>query len=78
MDEERTATSRFLGRAQVAGATDQHREAAAMAGGEAGFAEMYSRLLAVVKARDAAVVLSTEGDIVGTVALVGATVAGRR
>ncbi len=77
MDDKRTATSRFLGRAQAADATEQHREAAAMAGGEAGFAEMYSALLAVVEACDVAVVPSTEGDVVGTLALVRAAVAGR-
>ncbi len=77
MDNKRIATSRFLGRAHAADATEQHREAAAMGGGEAGFAAMYDALLAVVEARDIAVVASTEGDIVGTLALVHAAVAGR-
>ena len=77
MDDERTATSRFFNRVQAPEVTAQHREAAAMAGGEAGYAEMYRALLAVVEARDVAVVPSTEGDIAGTVALVQAAVAGR-
>ena len=77
MDDERTASSRFLRRVHAADATDQHREAAATAGGEAGFADMYSALLAVLRARGAAVVPSAEGDVVGTVALVQEAVAGR-
>lgn len=48
-----------------------------MAGGEAGFADMYAALQSVVKARDLAVVPSSEGDVVCTVALVKAAVAGR-
>ena len=77
MDEERSASSRFFGRAHALDATEQHREAAAMAGGEAGYAQMYTALLAVCAARGVAVVPSVEGDIVGTVALVQAAVAGR-
>ncbi len=77
MDDKRIATSRFLGRHQAEDATDQHREAAAMAGGEAGFSDMYDALLAVVASRDVAVVASAEGDIVGTLARVQAAVAGR-
>ncbi len=77
MDDQRPATARFFRRVQAAGASEQHREAGAMAGGEAGYAEMYGALLAVVGARDVVVVPSTEGDIVGTVALVRAAVAGR-
>ena len=76
MDDQRTATSRFFRRVLTPGATRQHQEAAAMAGGEAGYAEMYAALLAVVEARDVAVVPSTEGDIAGTVALVQSAVAG--
>ena len=77
MDDEASASSRFLGRVHAADATDQHREAAAMAGGEAGFAQMYEALLAVVEARDVAIVTSTEGDVDRTVARVQAAVAKR-
>ena len=77
MDDERPASSRFLGRVDAADATDQHREAATMAGGEAGFAQMFRALLAVVEARDVVVVPSVDGDVVGTLALVRAAVAGR-
>lgn len=77
MDDKPAATSRFFARVHAPGATAQHREAAAMAGGEAGYAAMYEALIAVVEARDVAVVTTTEGDIVGTVARVQAAVAGR-
>lgn len=77
MDDERAAYSRFFGRVDAADATDQHREAAAMAGSEAGFAGMFSALLAVVEARDVVVVPSVEGDVVETLAEVQAAVAGR-
>ena len=77
MDDEQRASSRFLGRVDAVDATEQHREAAAMAGGEAGFAEMFSALLAVVEPRDVVVVPSVEGDVIGTLARVRAAVAGR-
>lgn len=77
MHDERTAASRFFGRVHAPGATEHHREAVAMAGGEAGYAQMYSALRAVVEACDVTVVRSAEGDVVGTVALVQAAVAGR-
>ncbi len=77
MDDEASAASRFLGRIHAADATDQHREAAAMAGGEEGFTEMYGALLAVVEAREVAVVQSAVNDVDGTLALVQEAVAGR-
>jgi predicted kinase len=78
MDDKRAATTRFLARAHAAEATDQHREAAVMAGGRSGFSEMYDALLAVVKSRDAvAVVASAEGDIAGTLARVHMAATGR-
>lgn len=77
MDDDQSASLRFRGRVDAADATDQHREAAAMAGGEAGFAEMYSALLAVVEACDVVIVRSVDGDVARTVALVRAAVAGR-
>jgi len=65
MADEASAVSRFLGRAHAADATDQHREADAMAGGQAGFTEMYSALLAVLGALNVAVVSSAENDVEG-------------
>ncbi len=77
MDDEASAAARFLGRAHAADATEQHREADAMAGGEAGFTEMYAALLAVLQAPDVAIVRSVEDDVDGTLAAVRAAVAGR-
>lgn len=78
MDDEDAAATRFLARADAAGATKQHREAAHIAGGRAGFAAMYELLRAVVEARrDISVVASVEGDIAGTLAQVEAALAGR-
>lgn len=78
MDDEDSAASRFLARTDTAVATEQHHEAAAMAGGRAGFAEMYELLQAVVASRrDAQVVASTAGDVAGTVAQVESVLAGR-
>lgn len=77
MDDEASATSRFLGRVHAADATDQHREAAAMAGGEAGFGEMDRALHAVAEVRTVWVVASVENDVDGTLASVRAAVSGR-
>lgn len=78
MDDEDAAASRFLARAEGREATEQHLEAAAMAGGRSGFGEMYELLRRVVASRpDVCVVAITEGDVAGTVAQVEATLAGR-
>lgn len=77
VDDEESAAARFLGRAHAPHATEQHREADLMAGGEAGFTEMYAALLTVVQARDVALIRSVEDDVDGTVAAVRAAVAGR-
>jgi hypothetical protein len=77
MDDEASAALRFLGRVYAANVMDQHREAAAMAGGEEGFTEMYGALLAIVEAREVAVVQSAENDVDATLALVQAAVGGR-
>jgi predicted kinase len=78
MDDEQSAASRFLQRTDDVVATQQHREAAAMAGGLAGFSEMYGLLRAVVESRpDVCVVASSDDDISGTLARVEAALAGR-
>lgn len=77
MDDEASAGLRFLGRAYAPDATDQHREAAAMSGGEEGFTEMYAALLGVLEACDVAVVQSAEHHVDETSALVRAAVGGR-
>lgn len=80
MDEEDAAASRFLARTEGREATEQHHEAAAMAGGRSGFGEMYELLRGVVASRpEVSVVASTEGDVAGTLAQVEveATLAGR-
>ena len=67
MDSKQNAIARFLARAAAPEALGQHREAAALAGGEAGLARMYDALLAVLAARpDAVVVPSVAGDLDGT------------
>lgn len=77
MDNEDVAASRFLARSETTAATEQHLEAAAMAGGRAGFGEMYALLRAVVASTpDVHVVASVEGDIAGTLTQVDAAIAG--
>jgi predicted kinase len=72
MDSKQNAIARFLARAAASEALDQHvldqhREAAALAGGEVGLAQSYDGLLAVLAARpDAVVVPSLAGDLEGT------------
>jgi len=67
MDSKAAAVARFLARASAADASDQHREAAAMAGGEPGLVRFYDDLLAVLAARpDAVVIPSIDGDLDGT------------
>lgn len=67
MDSKENAIARFLARADASDAPEQHREAAAQAGGEAGRALMYDALLAVLAARpDAVVVRSAAGEVEGT------------
>src|SRR5947209_2153111 len=78
LDAKGSAASRFLARHEAPGATEQHQEAAAMGGGEAGFGELYDALLGVVGARpDAIVVAGTARDAVRTCADVAAAVDGR-
>jgi hypothetical protein len=67
MDSKASAIARFLARESAPDAADQHREAAAMAGGAAGLARSYDALLSVLAARpDAVVVESVAGDLEGT------------
>jgi predicted kinase len=67
MDSKDTAIARFQTRTASFDARDQHREAAEMAGGEAGLTGMYDAMLSVLPARpDADVVRSIAGDIEGT------------
>jgi predicted kinase len=67
MDSRDAAIARFLSRAAGPNASDQHREAAELAGGEAGLGQMYDAMQAVLAARpDAVVVQSAEDDIEGT------------
>jgi len=67
MDSRENVIARFLTRAAAADVQEQHREAAAMAGGEAGLGKLYDALLAVLAARpDAIIVHAVEGDIDGT------------
>jgi predicted kinase len=67
MDSRENAIARFLARAEAADVSEQHREAAGMAGGEAGLGQMYDALLAVLAARpDAVIVPSMDGAIEGT------------
>lgn len=72
------ATARFFSRCRADDATEQHREAEVLAGGEAGFGHMYDGLLTVVAARpDALLVASGEGDPAGTCRAVQEALAGR-
>lgn len=67
MDSKDNVIARFLARGCAPDASEQHREAAAMAGGEAGLAQLYDDLLAVLAARpDAVLVPSVAGDLEGT------------
>ncbi len=67
MDSRSSAIARFLARAEAPDGSEQHREAAELAGGRAGLGQMYDALLAVLAARPGAIVLaSAEGDIGGT------------
>jgi predicted kinase len=67
MDSKDNAIARFLARAGAPDAVEQHREAAALAGGAAGLGRCYDGLLAVLAARpDAVVVRSAAGDVEGT------------
>ena len=67
MDGRDNAIARFVARTSTPDISPQHREAAAMAGGEAGLARFYDELLAVLAARpDTVVVRSVDRDIEGT------------
>lgn len=67
MDSRENVIQRFLTRAAAPDVQERHREAAAMAGGEAGLGQAYDALLAVLAARpDAVTVHSVEGDVEGT------------
>lgn len=67
MDSRDSAITRFLARRSGPDAFPQHREAAALAGGEPGLARFYDELLAVLATRpDAVVVPSGAGDVEGT------------
>ena len=64
MDSREAVIARFQTRTSAPDASEQHREAAEMAGGEVGLAEMHDALLSVLAARpEAVVVQSVEGDI---------------
>jgi hypothetical protein len=77
MDSKENVIARFLARTCAPDALDQHREAAALAGGEAGLARMYDALLAVLAARpDAVVIESVAGDLDGTRLRLGTALAG--
>lgn len=62
MDSREAVITRFLSRASAPDAQAQHREAAAMAGGEAGLAVMYDGLLAILSARPEAVIVQSVAD----------------
>lgn len=67
MDSRDSAIARFLARAEQPDASAQHRDAAALAGGEPGLARFYDELQAMLAARpDAVLVPSVAGDIEGT------------
>lgn len=67
MDDRQNAIARFLARVDAPDAVEQHREAAALAGGEAELGQLYDGLLAVLAARPGAVVVpSVAGDVEGT------------
>lgn len=67
MDSRQNAIARFLARSAAPDVQEQHREAAAMAGGEADLGQLYDDLQAVLAARPEAVVVhSVAGDVEGT------------
>jgi predicted kinase len=67
MDSRDNAMARFLARASAPDAREEHREASALAGGEAGLGQMYDGLLSLLAARpEAVLVRSVEGDVEGT------------
>jgi predicted kinase len=67
MDDQEHAIERFMARSRAAGAPEQHREAAAMAGGTAGLTTMYDALLRILTERPAAIVIeSINGDVPAT------------
>jgi predicted kinase len=67
MDSRDAVIARFLSRTSGPNVPEQHREAAKLAGGEVGLAEMYDALISVLAARPETVpVRSVEGDIEGT------------
>lgn len=74
MDTRAASSRRFAARTDDASAPAQHREAARMAGGDCGVADMWDRLQEVVAQRTRAVVVWTQhGDIEGAYAAVMAT-----
>lgn len=67
MDSKDNVIARFQTRSSAPDAREQHREATAMAGGEAGLGQMYDALLSMLAARPEAVLVpSVEGDVEGT------------
>lgn len=69
MDNRAAAIARFHRRLEMADATDQHREAAAMVRGDDDLFGMYDALQELLLAQpDALVVPSADGDVSGTLA----------
>jgi predicted kinase len=67
MDGKAAAIARFISRSAAPEATAPDRQAATMAGGEQGLAEMYDRLEQVIAARPRTIIIqSVQGDPDGT------------
>ncbi len=79
MDSRDNAIARFLARTSAPDASPQHREAAAMAGGESGLKQLYDELLAMLaRCPDAVLVQSVAGDLEGTWLRLRTVLAGMR
>ena len=70
MDSRTSAVERFNSRTDRPDVSEMHRVAARLAGGDAGLAQTYDRLQAVVEQRGSTVVQSKVGDPEGTYAAV--------